>query len=75
MVGKGKLPATKVRIKDLEIAWDAAEAGLKPRAADKWHVPDKAIDKALTALRAGTPSQADCKTTMADLLQTFGRLG
>ena len=74
MVGKGDLSAAKARIKDLEVAWDSAEAGLKPRAANDWHVLDKAIDHALASLRADAPTQADCKATMAALLKAFDTL-
>ncbi|MBM9488939.1 hypothetical protein JBE38_23675 [Pseudomonas sp. ICBG1301] len=70
-VAKHDLPGAKARIKDLETSWDAAEAGIKPRAANDWHVLDKAIDRALSDLRDGNPNQATCKASMDDLLKTF----
>ena len=71
LVAKGNLPKAVERIKDLEIAWDSAEAGLKPRAAGDWHVVDNAIDRALEALRSDQPTAAESGKALSELLQVI----
>ncbi|MDT4990147.1 MAG: hypothetical protein QOH97_39 [Actinoplanes sp.] len=72
-VDKNDLANAKARVKDLEVAWDDAEAGLKPRDSAKWHQLDDEIDAVLTSLRAGHPTQADCAAALTALLTTLDK--
>lgn len=75
LVDKGDLIGAKNRIKDLEIQWDEAEAGLKSRAANDWHTVDKAIDAALEAFRASKPIPVECRESIGRLLSVMDAIG
>lgn len=67
----GDLTAATARGKDLEVAWDSAEAALKPISPDDWHAMDDAIDPLLTALRTSTPSTTDITAAVTNLQDTI----
>lgn len=73
-VAQNDLAGATTNVKDLELAWDSAEAGLKPRDPKDWRLLDGEIDGVLTSLRAGTPNQpasAAALDTLAKTLNTF----
>jgi hypothetical protein len=73
LLKKGDLAGAKLRIKDLETSWDEAEAGMKPRDAVLWRTIDKAIDRALAALRATTPDPMQVEAAVAEMLAEFDK--
>jgi uncharacterized membrane-anchored protein len=72
-VAKNDLTGGKTKVKDLEVAWDDAEAGLKPRDSAKWHQLDDEIDAVLTSLRAGRPTQSECSAALTALINTLNK--
>lgn len=71
IAAKGDLAGAKARIKDFEIDWDQAEAGLKPMDPSHWGMIDDAADAAFTAIRAATPDPATVSETLVALQATL----
>ena len=72
-VSSNDLAGATARVKDLEVAWDGAEAGLKPRDPASWHTLDGKIDSVLTAVRATPPVQADSASNLKSLISTLNQ--
>jgi hypothetical protein len=73
LVNKGDLVGAKKRVTDLELAWDGAEAGIKPRSAADWHLVDKSLDKLYSAIRQSKPDVAACQLALSDVLSTMDK--
>jgi uncharacterized membrane protein YkoI len=73
IVNTGNLTRARARIKDLENKWDRAEGKLRPRHPERWQIIDKAIDTALSHLRADRPQMADAKDALESLLNSLDR--
>ncbi len=63
-VAHNDLAGAKANVKELEVAWDGSEAGLKPRDPKDWGQLDGEIDAVLTALRSSNPTQAESASTL-----------
>ncbi len=55
LLNQGEVSGAKVRIKELESAWDQAQEQLEPKDPAAWMALDKAIDRALRLVRSGSP--------------------
>ncbi|MBV9922906.1 MAG: hypothetical protein JOY78_18910 [Pseudonocardia sp.] len=71
LVTAGDQSGALARVRDLEIAWDDAEAHLKPRDKAAWTDLDAKIDKVLREVRAASPDPAGEKTALTTLLNAL----
>jgi uncharacterized membrane-anchored protein len=67
-VDTGDQAGATARARDLEIAWDDAEARLKPRDKAAWTAVDGKIDKVLREIRAASPDPAGEKAALGSLI-------
>ena len=73
-VGQNDLSGGATRVKDLEVAWDDAEAAIKPTSPADWHTMDSSIDGVLTSLRASSPTKAACQAQLKSLQAVIAAL-
>jgi len=64
LVNAGDLSGAKLRVNDLEYAWDNAQSNLKPMNPAKWSEIDNTIDKVLRQLRAVHQDATACKSSL-----------
>jgi uncharacterized membrane-anchored protein len=57
LVRGADVPGARARARDLEVAWDAAQARLQPMSPSRWTTMDAAIDDVLRKVRATPQDQ------------------
>ena len=67
-LAEGKVTEAVAKLTDLETAWDAQEAKLKPRNEKTWMLIDKTLDQGISALRGSKVDAAKGKAALEDLL-------
>ncbi len=71
IVNAKDITTARTRIRDLEVAWDNAEADMRPRDETNWTTFDVAIDDALAAVRTPNADNAECVKTLQALIAAF----
>jgi uncharacterized membrane-anchored protein len=71
LLNSGDQSGATTRIRDLEIAWDNAEARLKPKSKPAWTSLDDKIDTALRELRATSPNPTTESAALTALISAF----
>ena len=74
LVQRRDLKGAKVRMKDLETAWDEAEERMQPMSPEDWTAVDKSIDRALAKVRSREPDQQECATALKALIAKLSSL-
>ena len=74
LVKADDMAGAKTRAGDLETAWDAGQARMRPMNPDRWAVMDGAIDNVLTTVRADKPGPK-CAASLEALVSVIDNLG
>lgn len=67
-VQSSDMAGAEKQITDFETVWDQAAGDMQPKNPDTWHVIDMAADKAIEALRTGTPNKEEATLALSELI-------
>ena len=70
-VAQNDLAGAKTNVKDLEVAWDSAEAGLKPRDPKNWSQLDGEIDAGADLVARQPPDAGRLRAALDTLAKTL----